>query len=68
MAAGGAGLQVVDIANPFAPSVIGAWHSIGMAEGVAVADGVAYVANGPFGITSVGCEQPGSSGGVGACL
>lgn len=57
-AAGGAGLQVVDIANPLAPAVIGAWHSLGMAEGVAVAGDVAYVANGPYGLRVVDVSNP----------
>jgi hypothetical protein len=50
VAAGGAGLQLLDIANPLAPTMIGAWNFKGMTEGVAVANGVAYVANGPYGL------------------
>src|SRR5438876_990731 len=45
VAAGGAGLEVVDVSNPFAPTLIGAVDTPGTATGVAVANGRAYVAD-----------------------
>jgi hypothetical protein len=58
VAAGGAGLQLLDIANPLAPTMIGAWNFKGMTEGVAVANGVAYVANGPYGLRVLDVSNP----------
>lgn len=58
VAAGGAGLQVVDITNPLAPAVIGAWNSPGFTEGVAVSGSVAYLADGSYGLRVVDVSDP----------
>jgi len=46
VAAGSAGLQIVDVSTPTAPVVIGVVDTPGTASGVAVASGRAYVADG----------------------
>lgn len=53
VAAGNAGLQIVDIADPAKPKWIGGWTSIGYAEGVAVLEDTVFLANGPAGITLI---------------
>ncbi|HNT54201.1 MAG TPA: NosD domain-containing protein [Anaerolineaceae bacterium] len=58
VAAGGAGLQVVDIANPLAPALIGAWNSPGFAEGVTVSGSMVYLADGPYGLRVVDVTNP----------
>jgi len=58
VAAGGAGLRVVDISNPALPTEVGAWDSRGYAQGVAVAGTVAYLADGPFGLRLVDVSKP----------
>jgi hypothetical protein len=50
VAAGGAGLRIVDISDPTNPVEIGAWDSPGYAEGVAVSGDFAYLADGPYGL------------------
>jgi uncharacterized repeat protein (TIGR01451 family) len=58
VAAGTAGLKVVDITNPLAPALIGAWNSPGFAEGVAVSGSTAYLADGPYGLRVVDVSDP----------
>ncbi len=59
VAAGGAGLRVVDVLNPADPTELGAWDSPGYAEGVAVAGNMAYLADGPYGLRAVDVSNPG---------
>jgi parallel beta-helix repeat protein len=58
VAAGGAGLRIVDVSNPSHPTEIGAWDSRGYAEGVAVAGNVAFLADGPYGLRLVDVSNP----------
>jgi len=58
VAAGGAGLRVVDISNPTHPTEAGAWDSPGYAEGVAIADNIAHIADGPYGLRVVDVTNP----------
>ena len=53
VAAGKAGLQIVDVTHPAEPKLIGQWTSIGYAEGVAVIGNAVFLANGPAGITLI---------------
>jgi hypothetical protein len=45
VAAGSAGLQIVDVSNPAAPRIVSTVDTPGSAKGVAVANGYAYVAD-----------------------
>jgi hypothetical protein len=58
VAAGGAGLRVVDISDPANPIELGAWDSPGYAEGVAVAGDSAYLADGPYGLWTIDVADP----------
>jgi len=58
VAAGGSGLRVVDISDPFHPTELGAWDSRGYAEGVAVAGNIVYLADGPYGLRVVDVSNP----------
>jgi hypothetical protein len=58
VAAGGAGLRVIDVSDPALPTEIGAWDSRGYAQGVAVAEAIAYVADGPYGLRLVDISKP----------
>jgi hypothetical protein len=58
VAAGGAGLRVVDIGDPARPMEIGAWDSPGYASGIAVDGNTAYLADGPFGLAVVDVSDP----------
>jgi len=58
VAAGGAGLRVVDVADPTRPTEVGAWDSRGYAEGIAVAGATAYLADGPYGLRVVDVSNP----------
>ena len=58
VAAGGAGLRVVDISDPSHPTEVGAWDSSGYAEGVAVAGNIVYLADGPYGLRVVDVSNP----------
>ena len=60
VAAGGAGLRVVDISDPANPAEIGAWDSPGYAEGVAVSGNTVYLADGPYGLRVVDVSDPAS--------
>jgi hypothetical protein len=50
VAAGGAGLYIVDISNPTYPTMIGGYDTPGYAEGVTIAGNYAYIADGPAGL------------------
>jgi len=58
VAAGGAGLHVVNILTPTAPVEVGFWDSPGYAEGVAVAGNAVYLADGPYGLRVVDVSDP----------
>jgi Uncharacterized conserved protein len=58
VAAGGAGLRVVDVSNPALPTEIGALDSRGYAQGVTVAGTIAYLADGPYGLRLVDISKP----------
>ncbi|MBN2386777.1 MAG: right-handed parallel beta-helix repeat-containing protein [Anaerolineales bacterium] len=58
VAAGSAGLRVVDISDPAHPVEIGAWDSPGYAEGVVVVGHTAYLADGPYGLAIVDISDP----------
>jgi hypothetical protein len=58
VAAGGAGLRVVDISNPAAPNELGALDSRGYANGIVVAGSIAYLADGPYGLRVVDVSKP----------
>ena len=58
VAAGSAGLRVVNVSDPAHPVEIGAWDSPGYAEGVAVDGQTAYLADGPYGLATVDVTNP----------
>jgi len=58
VAAGGAGLRVVDVSDPAHPIEVGAWDSPGYAEGVAVAGDIVYLADGPYGLRVIDVSDP----------
>ena len=58
VAAGGAGLRVVDISNPALPAEVGAWDSRGYTEGIAVAGTTVYLADGPDGLRILDAADP----------
>jgi parallel beta-helix repeat protein len=66
VAAGGAGLRVVDVSDPANPVEIGVWDSPGYAEGVAVAGNTVYLADGPYGLRVVDVSEPAHPVPVGA--
>ncbi len=66
VAAGGAGLRVVDVSDPAHPMEGGAWDSPGYAESVAVAGGTLYLADGPYGLRIVDVSEPAHPAEVGS--
>lgn len=58
IAAGNAGLQIVDISEPDRLKTLGSWNSSGYAEGVAVNDKVVYLANGDEGLSVLNVSNP----------
>ena len=56
MAAGRAGIFVVDISDPADRTVVGSWDSPGIAEAVAVVGTILFVADGPYGLRVVSAE------------
>jgi hypothetical protein len=58
VAAGSAGLGVVNIANPLDPEVVATWHSRGYAEGVAVSGSTLYLADGANGLRILDISTP----------
>jgi len=53
VAAGEAGISVVDVSDPTDPMVVGSWDSPGYAEAVVVVGNTLYVADGPYGLRTV---------------
>jgi uncharacterized protein (TIGR03437 family) len=58
VAAGGAGLRVVDISDPTRPTELGAFDTRGYSEGIAVAGTMAYLADGPYGLRIFDVSNP----------
>lgn len=58
VAAGSAGLGMVNIANPLEPEVVSTWHSRGYAEGVAVSGSTLYLADGANGLRILDISNP----------
>lgn len=58
VAAGSAGLQIVDISDPSQLKLLGSWQSSAFAEGIAVAGKTAYLANGAKGISILDISDP----------
>lgn len=58
VAAGGAGLRVVNISDPEYPVETGSWDSPGYAEAVAVAGNIVYLADGPYGLWTLDVSNP----------
>jgi hypothetical protein len=66
MAAGRAGLLVVDLTDPQAPRQIAQFDTLGNAKAVEVEDGIAYVADGGAGLRVVDISTPADPREVGA--
>ena len=58
VAAGSAGLRVINVSDPAHPAEISAWDSPGYAQGVAVDGQTAYLADGPYGLAAVDVTNP----------
>lgn len=58
VAAGGGGLQVVSVADPAHPALVGGLDTLGYAEDVAVSGHVAYLADGPYGLRVLDVSDP----------
>lgn len=58
VAAGGGGLQVVSVADPAHPALVGGLDTLGYAEDVAVSGHVAYLADGPYGLRALDVSDP----------
>jgi uncharacterized protein (TIGR03437 family) len=58
VAAGGAGLRVVDIATPSKPVEVAAFDTPGYAEGVVVSGNFVYLADGPYGLRIFDVSNP----------
>ena len=53
VAAGEAGVGIIDVADPTHPTIVGGWDSPGYAEAVVVVGNTLYVADGPYGLRTV---------------
>lgn len=58
VAAGGAGVGIVDVSNTAHPNVLGTWKSSGFAEGIAVNGNTIYLADGPYGLRILDAANP----------
>ncbi|MEX2161361.1 MAG: NosD domain-containing protein [Anaerolineales bacterium] len=58
VAAGSAGLHIIDISDPTRPTTLGAWSSSGFAEGVAVTGKAVYLADGDQGLRILDVSDP----------
>ena len=58
VAAGGAGLYIIDISNPVLPKTLGNFNSRGYSEGVIVEKNYAYLCDGPNGLVIVDISDP----------
>lgn len=60
IAAGSAGLGIVDVSNPAQPSTIASLDTRGYAEGIAVQGSMVYLADGPYGLRVIDASNPAS--------
>jgi hypothetical protein len=58
LAAGGAGLRIVDVANPDSPREIGYYDTLGSANAVFVRENYAFVADGQEGLRVIDVSNP----------
>ncbi len=58
VAAGSAGLQIVDISDPAKLKLLGSWQSPAFTEGIAVAGKTAFLANGAKGVSIIDISDP----------
>lgn len=58
VAAGSAGLQILDISDPARPAALGFWQSSGFVEGVAASGKYVFVANGDQGVSVIDVSNP----------
>ena len=58
VAAGGAGLRVLDVSDPARPAEIGSLQLRGYAEGVAVSGTMVWLADGPYGLRVIDVSNP----------
>jgi hypothetical protein len=58
VAAGAAGLGIVDVSNPAQPVLTGALDTQGYAEGIAVQGSTVYLADGPYGLRVIDATHP----------
>ncbi len=58
VAAGSAGLYIMDLAIPANPTVVSRWDSPGFAENVTVSGSIAYLADGPDGLRVLDVSDP----------
>jgi parallel beta-helix repeat protein len=58
VAAGSAGLRVINVSDPAHPAEIGTWDSPGYAQGIAVDGQTVYLADGPYGLATVDVTNP----------
>jgi hypothetical protein len=58
VAAGAAGVGVIDISNPAVPATVGVLDTRGYAEGIAVAGTTIYLADGPDGLRIINAANP----------
>jgi hypothetical protein len=65
VACGGAGLRVINISNPSAPVIVGAYDTPGFAQGVAVNGSYAYIADDSAGLRILNISNPASPTSVG---
>jgi hypothetical protein len=56
--AGGCGLQVIDISNPYTPTEIGRWDSLGQTHGIAVDGNYAYLVDYESGLRVIDISDP----------
>ncbi len=58
VAAGGAGIGIVDVTDTAHPNILGTWVSSGYAEGIAVSGTTVYLADGPYGLRVIDASNP----------
>ena len=58
VAAGSAGLKIVDVSDPSQLKLLGTWQSPAFAEGIAIAGKIAFLANGAKGISIIDISDP----------
>jgi hypothetical protein len=66
LAAGNAGLVLVDISDPSALAILGRLDTRGYAEGIAVSGSTIFLADGPYGLRVVDATDPGNPHEIGS--